>query len=142
MLQVCCIICSDTQPIQNLRVLQRVAAVTDGDAKAKEDAKMEWARSWIAAGLAAVESIIASTAGKCCFGDVVTLADICLVPQVRFARPHQAPRCSSISLNLLAQGVQRCALRRGLDPAADRRQGQRAPCRAARVHRGAPTAAG
>jgi glutathione S-transferase len=80
--QVCCIICSDTQPIQNLRVLQRVAALTEGDAKAKEDAKTEWARSWIAAGLAAVEAVIAATAGKCCFGDAVTLADICLVPQV------------------------------------------------------------
>ena len=80
--QVCSIICSDTQPIQNLRVLQRVAAMTEGDAKAKEEAKSEWARSWIAAGLAAVEAVISATAGQCCFGDVVTLADICLVPQV------------------------------------------------------------
>ncbi len=88
--QVCCIICSDTQPIQNLRVLQRVAAMTDGEPKAKEDAKTEWARSWIAAGLAAVETIIAGTSGRCCFGDAVTLADICLVPQVR------SPLCPSI----------------------------------------------
>jgi glutathione S-transferase len=90
-LQVCCIICSDTQPIQNLRVLQRVAAMTDGDAKAKEDAKSEWARSWIAAGLAAVEAVIGATAGQCCFGDEVTLADICLVPQVRPPPPPPPP---------------------------------------------------
>ena len=36
---------------------------------------------------AAVEAVISSTAGKCCFGDSVTLADICLVPQV-LPPPH------------------------------------------------------
>jgi glutathione S-transferase len=79
-------------------VLQRVAAISEGDAKAKEDAKIEWARSWIAAGLAAVEAVVAGTAGKCCFGDEVTLADICLVPQVRSPLPSSSMsrnRCRS-----------------------------------------------
>lgn len=105
-LQVCCIICSDTQPIQNLRVLQRVAAMADGDAKAKEDAKSEWARSWIAAGLAAVEAVISATAGRCCFGDEVTLADICLVPQVR---PPPAPSPSITTRQLY---LRRCTMPR------------------------------
>lgn len=71
--------------------------MTEGDAKAKEDAKTEWARSWIAAGLAAVEAIIASTAGKCCFGDAVTLADICLVPQVKYSLRTMRPAAEATS---------------------------------------------
>ena len=84
--------------------------MTDGDAKAKEDAKSEWARSWIAAGLAAVEAVISATAGQCCFGDVVTLADICLVPQVRppprpFSQHHDASTLLAQVYNAARFGV-------------------------------------
>jgi glutathione S-transferase len=116
--------------------------MTEGDAKAKEDAKTEWARSWIAAGLAAVEAIISSTAGKCCFGDEVTLADICLVPQVPLPL-QMAPFCNCRTvLHLLALGVQRRALRGRYGAAANCRQSERASGFASRVHRGASAAAG
>jgi maleylacetoacetate isomerase len=66
------IIASDTQPVQNLRVLQKVG----------DDRKVEWAKHWISVGLGAFESVASRTAGKYSVGDSVTLADICLVPQV------------------------------------------------------------
>jgi glutathione S-transferase len=41
-----------------------------------------WASEVHHNGFKVVESIISRTAGNCCFGDDVTLADICLVPQL------------------------------------------------------------
>ena len=39
-------------------------------------------------GLAAFEHAISFTAGSCCFGNTVTLADLCLVPQLINARTY------------------------------------------------------
>ncbi|XP_019647977.1 PREDICTED: uncharacterized protein LOC109488220 isoform X2 [Branchiostoma belcheri] len=60
------------QPIQNLSVLQKV-----GDEK-----KMEWGHYWIDRGFTALETVLSETAGKYCVGDQVTMADLCLVPQL------------------------------------------------------------
>ncbi|XP_078593262.1 uncharacterized protein LOC144871567 isoform X2 [Branchiostoma floridae x Branchiostoma japonicum] len=60
------------QPIQNLSVLQKV-----GDEK-----KMEWGHYWIDRGFTALETVLGETAGKYCVGDQVTMADLCLVPQL------------------------------------------------------------
>ena len=75
--QICDIIASDTQPVQNLRVLNKHA----GDDAAK---KAEWARFWIDNSFQGLEAVLAASTGSgpyCC-GDVVTMADCCLVPQV------------------------------------------------------------
>lgn len=74
-------IACDTQPIQNLRVLQHVEKETGSP-----DKKAAWANHWITKGLAGVEAAIKGSAGTCCVGDEVTIADICLVPQVRRRR--------------------------------------------------------
>eukprot|EP01139_Manchomonas_bermudensis_P026015 Amastigsp_a847809_21.p2 type:complete len:211 gc:universal Amastigsp_a847809_21:638-6(-) len=66
------IIASDTQPLQNLRVLEYI-----GDEK-----KAEWAKHWISASFDALEQVLSRTAGRYCVGDCVTFADACLVPQV------------------------------------------------------------
>jgi len=79
--QLANIINSDIAPVQNLRVLKQVQAVTG-----KEEAKGEWAKHWIAHGLKALEAEVAHTAGKYCVGDEVTLADLCLVPQIYNAK--------------------------------------------------------
>ncbi|ORZ32059.1 glutathione S-transferase [Catenaria anguillulae PL171] len=71
---LCHIIASDTQPIQNLRVLQKVS---DDHA-----ARADWAKHWITLGLQAYEKAIAKCAGKYSVGDEVTMADVCLVPQI------------------------------------------------------------
>jgi maleylacetoacetate isomerase len=68
------IIASDTQPLQNLRVLQHPLVGNDN--------KMEWGRHWIDFSFQALEKTLQTTAGRFCVGDKVTFADICLVPQV------------------------------------------------------------
>ncbi|XP_071972896.1 maleylacetoacetate isomerase isoform X2 [Engystomops pustulosus] len=64
-------IASGIQPVQNLAVLQRVG-----------DAKLEWAQHFITKGFQALELLLQETAGQYCVGDQVTMADLCLVPQV------------------------------------------------------------
>ncbi|TYZ67661.1 hypothetical protein PybrP1_008282 [[Pythium] brassicae (nom. inval.)] len=77
---VCGLIGSDTQPIQNLAVLTKVAEAAAAEDKAA--AKTEWARYWIDRGFTALEQELALSAGTYCVGDDVTLADVYLVPQV------------------------------------------------------------
>jgi maleylacetoacetate isomerase len=73
------IITSDIQPIQNLHVLEKAG----GDDQAK---RKEWAQYWIRNGFEGFEAVLATTAGKYCVGDQITVADLCLVPQVYNAR--------------------------------------------------------
>jgi maleylpyruvate isomerase len=70
---------SGVQPLVNLSVLQRIKDELKGDDKA-------WAAYWIARGLEAVEGAVKSTAGRYCVGDEVSLADICVIPQLYGAR--------------------------------------------------------
>ncbi|XP_059706041.1 maleylacetoacetate isomerase isoform X3 [Haemorhous mexicanus] len=46
------------------------------------DKKMEWAQNCITSGFQALEQILQHTAGHYCVGDEVSMADLCLVPQV------------------------------------------------------------
>mmetsp|Transcript_58256 Transcript_58256/g.66491 ORF Transcript_58256/g.66491 Transcript_58256/m.66491 type:complete len:216 (-) Transcript_58256:113-760(-) len=73
--QLCQIINSGTQPIQNLRILQKIEGELGGD-------KMKWGREAIENGLKTFEETLKNTRGKYCVGDEVTMADICLVPQL------------------------------------------------------------
>lgn len=70
---------SGIQPLQNLSILQYVKGPLGGDEKA-------WARHWVTRGLDALETLVAQSAGRYCVGDEVTLADVCLVPQLYSAR--------------------------------------------------------
>ncbi|XP_070577370.1 maleylacetoacetate isomerase-like [Ptychodera flava] len=70
--QVSEVIASGIQPIQNLSVLKYV-----GDEK-----KAEWGNYWIDKGFQSLEKILETTAGKYCVGDEVSMADLCIVPQV------------------------------------------------------------
>lgn len=69
---------SGTQPLQNLTVLDRVQA---GGID-----RNEWARHFIARGLAALEAAAHETARAFLVGDAVSLADAYLVPQLYNAR--------------------------------------------------------
>ncbi|XP_025912943.1 maleylacetoacetate isomerase isoform X4 [Apteryx rowi] len=64
-------IVSGIQPLQNLSILQRMG-----------EKKMEWAQQCITSGFQALEQILQHTAGRYCVGDEVSMADLCLVPQV------------------------------------------------------------
>ncbi|XP_022921231.1 probable maleylacetoacetate isomerase 2 isoform X2 [Onthophagus taurus] len=70
------IVCS-IQPIQNTGVLKKL------------DDYEEWPKFWIAKGFKALEAILSKTAGKYCVGDKITMADVCLVPQVFNARKYK-----------------------------------------------------
>ncbi|MDF2179574.1 maleylacetoacetate isomerase [Aliiglaciecola sp. CAU 1673] len=73
---------ADIQPLGNLRVLQYLEANFGADAQTKA----AWARHWIEKGFGAIEKRIQNTAGQYCFGFDVSLADVCLVPQVYNAK--------------------------------------------------------
>ena len=50
--------------------------------KIGSEKKMSWGHDVIDAGLAAVEKMVAESAGTYCVGNQVTIADLCLIPQV------------------------------------------------------------
>jgi maleylacetoacetate isomerase len=74
-------IAADIHPLNNLRVMKRLAAL--GIEQAARD---DWYRYWIAEGFDALEALAAPKAGAFLHGDTPTLADICLVPQMFNAR--------------------------------------------------------
>lgn len=77
-------IACDIHPVQNLKVLNRLAALG-----LDQDARNAWAREVIAEGLAACEALAATVnggGGPFCFGSAPGLADLCLVPQLYNAR--------------------------------------------------------
>ncbi|AEG12084.1 maleylacetoacetate isomerase [Shewanella baltica OS183] len=68
----------EIHPLNNLRVLQYLTQTLGVD----EAAKNTWYHHWVASGFAALETLLVRHSGRYCFGDTVTLADLCLVPQV------------------------------------------------------------
>jgi maleylacetoacetate isomerase len=72
-------IASDIHPVNNLRVLRYLTQQL-GISEAQKNA---WYQHWIDAGLGAANDLLRRHGrGPYCFGDVPTLADCCLVPQV------------------------------------------------------------
>jgi maleylacetoacetate isomerase len=51
-----------------------------------KETSLKWSKDVIHNGFIALEKELLSTAGKYCFGDSITFADICLVPQVYNAK--------------------------------------------------------
>lgn len=72
----------DIHPVGNLRVLEKLTA----DFGAEAAQRAAWNRHWIGHGFAAIEARLAQTAGMHAVGNQITLADVCLVPQVYNAR--------------------------------------------------------
>jgi len=67
---------SGIQPYQNTNVLKRLVASLG------EEKKNEWLQNYLHKGFRAIEATLVETSGKYCVGDDVTIADLCLVPQV------------------------------------------------------------
>ena len=78
-------IACDLHPLNNLRVLQYLT----GPLALSETQKMQWIKYWLATGFSALEKRLQLTAGRYCFGDTITVADLCLVPQVYNAMRFQ-----------------------------------------------------
>lgn len=77
-------IAADIHPLNNLRVLKYLT----GELHLSEEKKLTWYHHWLSKGLQALEKKIIShnLSGHYCFGDIPTLADICLIPQMYNAR--------------------------------------------------------
>jgi len=75
-------IACDIHPVNNLRVLDKLTA----DYNVGKEARAAWMRHWIATGFDAIETRLAETARLHSVGERISLADICLVPQVYNAR--------------------------------------------------------
>lgn len=70
-------IVSGIQPIQNLVVMKKIEEITGS-----KDQSMEWSREWIRKKFQMLETMLKPMSGTHTFGDHLTLADFCLVPQV------------------------------------------------------------
>jgi maleylpyruvate isomerase len=103
------VIACDVHPIQNLKILDRLRA--NG---LDEEAVNAWPRQTIDEGLDAFATLLPETAGPFCFGDSVSLADICLIPQLanarRFGITMRWPRIERIESACLALEAFRKAL--------------------------------
>ncbi|MEP6899098.1 MAG: maleylacetoacetate isomerase [Rhodanobacter sp.] len=83
------VVACDIHPLGNLRVLQQIEVQFGAD----ESQRGEWSRYWIAAGLDALEAMLADNAatGRFCHGDEPGMADACLVPQIYNALRWKMP---------------------------------------------------
>ncbi|XP_006864831.1 PREDICTED: maleylacetoacetate isomerase isoform X1 [Chrysochloris asiatica] len=91
------LIAGGIQPLQNLSILKQVG----------QENQLTWAQKAISSGFTALETILQSTAGKYCVGDEVSMADLCLAPQVANAERFKVdltpyPTISRINKTLLA----------------------------------------
>lgn len=87
--QLAQIITSDTHPLNNLRVLQYLTDTLE----ISESQKNTWYRHWITEGLSSVEALLAvcRTSGPYCLGEQLSIADICLIPQLYNAHRYKIP---------------------------------------------------
>ena len=88
-----------TQPLQNLSILQYVQEQFGGD-------KIEWGQHFISLGLDAFHKRIAQTNHLFCARDTISLADLCLIPQLYNARRFS---CSMERWPKLLEIESRCA---------------------------------
>ena len=73
------IVACDIHPLNNLRILQALAALGHPMGGADQQA---WGARWIADGFAALEPMVTRHGRGFAFGETPTIADCCLVPQI------------------------------------------------------------
>jgi maleylacetoacetate isomerase len=83
------LVACDIHPLNNLRVLQFL----ERELGQGPEARGRWYRHWIQEGFRALETMLGETmpgadggAGAYCLGQGLTIADVCLIPQVYNAR--------------------------------------------------------
>lgn len=76
--QICEIVNSGIQPLQNLKVLQKI----ERDFNGNQDTKNKWAHYWIQDGFMALEKVLLKLAGNYSYKNKLSAADCFVVPQV------------------------------------------------------------
>ncbi len=93
-------IACDIHPVCNLRVAAHAAALT-----ASPDTRAAWMRHFIRPGLEAVETLLHPT-GPFAMGEMLTLADLCIIPQLYNAARWGVP---TNDLPRLTRAAAQCA---------------------------------
>lgn len=88
------VVACDIHPLNNLRVLNYLTGPLDQPQEVRDS----WYRHWVAEGLAGLEELAAPRAGAWIAGNVLSLADICLVPQLYNARRFEVPLDAYLTL--------------------------------------------
>jgi len=96
-------IACDIHPVNNLRVLKYLSEKLGASLEQKND----WYRHWVTLGLEALERQLSRDAetGRFCHGDVPTMADCCLIPQLYNARRFE---CDLTAFPTLAEIADHC----------------------------------
>ena len=79
----------DIHPINNLRVASYIA----NDLGQGDSGRVQWLHHWMSTGFNGIEASLQQQGsdGRFCFGDSISLADICLIPQVYNAYRFEVP---------------------------------------------------
>lgn len=101
-IQLCELINSGIQPLQNLKVIKYLEG-TNHLQKTESDA---FVRHWIQDGMASLEKLLEKTSGSYCFGGELTAADCFVVPQCFASRRfgvdvESYPRLARVNANCL-----------------------------------------
>jgi maleylacetoacetate isomerase len=95
------IVC-EMHPLNNLRVRNYLRDELELD----EAGLSRWYKHWIAEGFASFEALVRRfSGGRYCFGDAVSVADVCLVPQVYNARRFDCDLTPYPTLQRIADGL-------------------------------------
>jgi maleylacetoacetate isomerase len=103
-LEFCHVLAADVQPLQNIGVLNYLRDVL----KVDEPSRNEWVRHWINRAMTALEAMVADQPlESAVFGNTLSAADCCLVPQLYAARRFGAdlslfPRLAALAVRLEA----------------------------------------
>ncbi len=90
-------IASDMHPLNNLRILKYLT----GELGLQEEQKLQWYHHWIKSGFTSLEQRLKKSAGTFCVGDALSLADVCLIPQVYNAHRFNCPMDDYPTVNRL-----------------------------------------
>lgn len=92
-------IVSDIHPLNNLRVQKYLAK----EMGVNDEQKLQWYHHWVKTGFIGLEKRLAKSAGAFCVGDELSLADVCLIPQVYNAHRFNCPMDDYPTINRLNQ---------------------------------------